>query len=36
VLSGLVRKINRQVKTFSVQDTKSMKKFIAWYKEEFV
>lgn len=35
VLSGLVRKINRSVKTFSVQDIASMEKFIHWYKEEF-
>lgn len=35
VLSGLVRKIDRKVKVFSVHDIASMKKFIHWYKEEF-
>lgn len=35
VLSGLVRKINRKVHTFSIQDIKSMETFIDWYKEEF-
>lgn len=34
VLSGLVRKIDRKVHTFSVQDPSSMEKFITWYKEE--
>lgn len=34
VLSGLVRKINRKIKTFSVQDTASLHKFLSWYKEE--
>jgi len=33
VLSGLVKKINRSVKTFAVQDMKSLDEFIAWYKE---
>lgn len=34
VLSGLVRKIDRKVKTFAVQDEKSLADFLAWYKEE--
>lgn len=34
VLSGLVRKINRDIPTFSVQDPGSMEKFITWYREE--
>lgn len=34
VLSGLVRKINRKVKTFSVQDPKSLEQFLQWYREE--
>lgn len=34
VLSGLVRKINRKIKTFSIQDIKSLEKFLHWYKEE--
>ncbi|WP_029268927.1 ACP S-malonyltransferase [Virgibacillus alimentarius] len=34
VLSGLVRKIDRKMPTFSIQDPGSMKKFIDWYKEE--
>ncbi|HEX6593899.1 MAG TPA: ACP S-malonyltransferase [Bacillota bacterium] len=34
VLSGLVRKINRRMKTFAVQDVASLKKFITWYKED--
>ena len=33
VLSGLVRKIDRKVKTFSVQDDASLQKFLQWYKE---
>src|SRR5690625_3240302 len=33
VLSGLVRKIDRHVHTFSIQDIKSLNKFINWYKE---
>src|SRR5690625_105066 len=32
VLSGLVRKINRNIPTFSVQDPDSMEKFITWYR----
>lgn len=34
VLSGLVKKIDRRVNVFSVQDPSSMEKFITWYKEE--
>lgn len=34
VLSGLVRKIDRSVKTFSVQDEKTFEKFLTWYKED--
>lgn len=34
VLSGLVRKINRKAKTFSVQDQTSLEKFLQWYKED--
>jgi len=34
VLSGLVRKINRKIKTFSIQDPSSLHKFIKWYKED--
>lgn len=34
VLSGLVRKIDRKIKTFSVSDEKSLEKFIRWYKGE--
>lgn len=34
VLSGLVRKINRRTKTFSIQDSDSLQQFLAWYKEE--
>jgi len=34
VLSGLVRKIDRSVKTFSVQDEKTFEKFLSWYKED--
>lgn len=34
VLSGLVRKIDRKVKTFSVQDPASLQKFIKWYEED--
>ncbi len=32
VLSGLVRKIDRKIKTFSVSDEKSLEKFLNWYK----
>lgn len=34
VLCGLVRKIDRKAKTFSVQDPDSLASFISWYKEE--
>ncbi|RDY72191.1 MULTISPECIES: ACP S-malonyltransferase [Halobacillus] len=34
VLSGLVRKVKRRMKTFSVQDPDSLQAFIDWYKEE--
>lgn len=34
VLSGLVKKIDRKVKTFSVQDNKSLDEFLAWYHGE--
>ncbi|SEQ59562.1 [Acyl-carrier-protein] S-malonyltransferase [Virgibacillus subterraneus] len=34
VLSGLVRKIDRNVKTFAVQDPASLNDFISWYKED--
>ncbi|WP_042223802.1 ACP S-malonyltransferase [Oceanobacillus manasiensis] len=34
VLSGLVKKIDKRVKTFAVQDTASLQEFISWYKEE--
>lgn len=34
VLSGLLRKIDRSVPTFTIQDQKSLDKFMSWYKEE--
>lgn len=34
VLSGLVKKIDRKAKTFSVQDEKSLTEFLTWYREE--
>lgn len=34
VLCGLVRKIDRKVKTFAVEDVESLEKFLSWYKEE--
>lgn len=34
VLCGLVRKIDRKVKTFAVEDVASFEKFLSWYKEE--
>ncbi|MCP8616556.1 ACP S-malonyltransferase [Salirhabdus salicampi] len=34
VLSGLVRKVNRRMKTFAVQDPESLEQFLAWYKED--
>lgn len=32
VLSGLVRKINRKLPTFSIQDESTLQKFLDWYK----
>lgn len=32
VLSGLLKKINREIPTFAVQDIASMNDFISWYK----
>lgn len=34
VLTGLVKKINRRTKTFSIQDPASMQSFVEWYKGE--
>ncbi|WP_430785995.1 ACP S-malonyltransferase [Virgibacillus flavescens] len=34
VLSGLVKKIDRKIPTFAIQDPDSMEKFISWYKED--
>ncbi|RKQ37450.1 ACP S-malonyltransferase [Oceanobacillus halophilus] len=34
VLTGLLKKINRRIPSFAVQDIESMNKFIAWYREE--
>lgn len=34
VLSGLVRKIDRNIKTFTTHDLKSLESFVAWYKED--
>jgi [acyl-carrier-protein] S-malonyltransferase len=34
VLSGLVRKVKRRMKTFNVQDPDTTQAFIEWYKEE--
>lgn len=34
VLSGLVKKIDRNVKTFAVQDPTSLNDFIKWYRED--
>ncbi|MBM7552785.1 ACP S-malonyltransferase [Thalassobacillus pellis] len=34
VLSGLVRKVKRRMKTFNIQDPESLQTFIEWYKEE--
>ncbi|MBB6452959.1 [acyl-carrier-protein] S-malonyltransferase [Salirhabdus euzebyi] len=33
VLSGLVRKVNRRMKTFAIQDPDSLHEFLNWYKE---
>ncbi|WP_337018724.1 ACP S-malonyltransferase, partial [Oceanobacillus massiliensis] len=34
VLSGLLRKIDKKVPAFAVQDIKSMQEFISWYRED--
>ncbi|MCT2538003.1 ACP S-malonyltransferase [Aquibacillus koreensis] len=34
VLTGLVKKVNRRTKTFTIQDPESLQLFIDWYKEE--
>ncbi|WP_163536762.1 ACP S-malonyltransferase [Gracilibacillus sp. YIM 98692] len=34
VLAGLVKKVKRRAKVFSVQDTESLQEFIDWVKEE--
>ncbi|KGX88482.1 ACP S-malonyltransferase [Pontibacillus litoralis] len=34
VLSGLVRKVNRRMKTFAIQDPESLQTFMDWYKED--
>ncbi|WP_226034979.1 ACP S-malonyltransferase [Aquibacillus saliphilus] len=34
VLNGLVKKVNRKMTTFAVQDPESLETFINWYKEE--
>lgn len=34
VLSGLVRKVNRRMKTFAIQDPESYNEFLEWYKED--
>ncbi|MFC7061245.1 ACP S-malonyltransferase [Halobacillus seohaensis] len=34
VLSGLVKKVNRRTKTFSVQDSETLNSFIQWYRED--
>lgn len=34
VLCGLLRKIDRKIPTFSVQDPESLQQFLAWYKED--
>lgn len=34
VLSGLVRKIDRKIKTFAIEDTASFSQFLSWYKED--
>lgn len=33
VLTGLVKKINRKMKTFTIQDPDSLSDFVTWYKE---
>mgnify|MGYP001396199595 CR=1 FL=1 len=34
VLSGLVKKIDRKMQTFTIQDPESLAQFISWYREE--
>ncbi|MGP4075569.1 ACP S-malonyltransferase [Halobacillus sp. K22] len=34
VLSGLVRKVKRRMKTFNIHDPESVDQFIQWYKED--
>src|SRR5690625_3143427 len=34
VLCGLVKKIDRKIKTFAVEDAKSLSEFLSWYKED--
>ncbi|QHE52157.1 ACP S-malonyltransferase [Pontibacillus sp. HMF3514] len=34
VLSGLIRKVNRRMKTFAIQDPESLQQFLEWYKED--
>ncbi|MCD5322649.1 MULTISPECIES: ACP S-malonyltransferase [Pontibacillus] len=34
VLSGLIRKVNRRMKTFNIQDPESLEAFLEWYKED--
>ncbi|WP_407267992.1 ACP S-malonyltransferase [Radiobacillus sp. PE A8.2] len=34
VLNGLVKKVNRRMKTFAIQDPASLSEFMEWYKEE--
>ncbi|WP_079709415.1 ACP S-malonyltransferase [Paraliobacillus ryukyuensis] len=34
VLSGLIKKIDRKMKTFTIQDPDSLAEFVTWYKEE--
>lgn len=34
VLTGLMKKVNRSMTTFSIQDPESLQAFISWYKEE--
>lgn len=34
VLSGLIRKVNRRMKTFTIQDPESLQQFLEWYRED--
>ncbi|UOR12761.1 ACP S-malonyltransferase [Halobacillus amylolyticus] len=34
VLSGLVRKVKRRMKTFAIEDSESVASFVEWYKED--